>query len=105
MTITARKNNYGFYTLCKGKDKNGNELKCYLSVQFKKGYEPSGDVAYIDIEDAFFSCYADRNGNMLPKLIVMSWYPNEKVESSFVDTDHAPEETPKPHVSYDDLPF
>ena len=30
MRLTVYKNQYGYSTLCKNKDQNGNEQKCYI---------------------------------------------------------------------------
>lgn len=107
MKLTVYKNQYGYATLCKGKDKEGNDQKCYMSVQFKRGLEPSGEKTYLEVEDAFFSCYADRNGNIIPKLVIMAWYADDR--DDYVERQEEKPEEPveaqKPYVSFDDLPF
>lgn len=111
MKLTVYKNTYGYSTLCKNKDQNGNEQKCYLNIQFKRGLEPSGEKTVMNIEDGFFSCYRDKNGNTLPKLVVMAWYPDEKYSNTVEYTDPSwvvEEEKDKgvvEMVSVDDLPF
>ena len=132
MKLTVYKNQYGYSTLCKNKDQNGNEQKCYMSVQFKRGLEPCGDKAHIEIEDGFFSCYTDRNGNVFPKLVIMAWYPDDSrddyrepvgfnnistIEESELEPDKGyvqgggdiydewQKDHKAPSVSFDDLPF
>lgn len=115
MKLTVYKNTYGYSTLCKNKDQNGNEQKCYLNIQFKRGLEPSGEKTVMNIEDGFFSCYKDKNGNVLPKLVVMAWYPDDS-HSNYVEAPKEDYGTPLADlqeqnkgivemVSVDDLPF
>ena len=66
MKLRVYKNQYGFSTLAK----NGND-KMYISVQFKKGTEPTTDTADIIIKDAFFSMYNNKQGLALPKPAIM----------------------------------
>ena len=68
MKITVYNGQYGFSTLAK----NGED-KMYIQVQFKKGTEPTGDSARIDIKEGFFSMYKDKNGLAKPKLVVMDY--------------------------------
>lgn len=68
MKLTVFKNQYGFSTLAK----NGDD-KMYISVQFKKGNEPTEEKARINIEDAFFSMYKNKVGLAFPKLVVMKY--------------------------------
>lgn len=109
MKLTVYKNTYGYSTLCKNKDQNGNEQKCYLNIQFKRGLEPSGEKTVMNIEDGFFSCYRDKNGNVLPKLVVMAWYPEENYtninQPETVIYDEPVDKGIVEMVSVDDLPF
>ena len=68
MKLRVYKNQYGFITLAK----NGDD-KMYISVQFKKGTEPTTDTADIIIKNAFFSMYKNKQGLSLPKLVIMEY--------------------------------
>ena len=68
MKLRVYKNQYGFSTLAK----NGDD-KMYISVQFKKGTEPTNDTADIIIKDAFFSMYKNKQGLAFPKLVIMEY--------------------------------
>ena len=52
MKLRVYKNQYGFSTLAK----NGDD-KMYISVQFKKGTEPTTDTTDIIIKNSFFSLF------------------------------------------------
>lgn len=47
----------GWYMTCKGKDMQGNEIVGFMNVGFKKGQEPQGDSAYIEILNGFHTPY------------------------------------------------
>lgn len=73
------KGKYGWSTSAHSKDKDGNEIKCYLDVGFKKGYEPiseplEGELIFRDSNGkewpAFFSSYVKQNQSV-PKLMLM----------------------------------
>lgn len=68
MKLRVYKNQYGYSTLAK----NGDD-KMYISVQFKKGTEPSTDTTDIIIKDAFFSAFKNKNGFTFPKLVILSY--------------------------------
>ena len=68
MKLRVYKNQYGFSTLAK----NGED-KMYISVQFKKGTEPSTDTTDIIIKNAFFSMYKNKQGLSFPKLVIMEY--------------------------------
>ena len=68
MKLRVYKNQYGFSTLAK----NGDD-KMYISVQFKKGTEPSTDTTDIIIKDAFFSLFKNKQGLAFPKLVIMGY--------------------------------
>ena len=68
MKLRVYKNQYGFSTLAK----NGED-KMYISVQFKKGTDPTTDTADIIIKDAFFSMYKNKQGVAFPKLVIMEY--------------------------------
>lgn len=68
MKLRVYRNQYGFSTLAK----NGDD-KMYISVQFKKGTEPTTDTADIIIKNAFFSMYKNKQGLSFPKLVIMEY--------------------------------
>ena len=68
MKINVYKGQYGYSTLCK----NGED-KVYLQVQFKREMEPTEERLRIDIKDGFFSAYKNKNGVVIPKLVVMQY--------------------------------
>ena len=68
MKLRVYKNQYGFSTLAK----NGDD-KMYISVQFKKGTEPTTDTVDIIIKDAFFSLFKNKQGLAFPKLVIMEY--------------------------------
>jgi hypothetical protein len=99
MKLTVFKNQYGYSTLAK----NGED-KMYLSVQFKKGQEPSSDKARIKIEDGFFSMYKNKVGLAFPKLVVMSYTVEENEQQSKLD--YVPfADSDVPSFDDSDLPF
>jgi hypothetical protein len=97
MKLTVFKNQYGFSTLAK----NGED-KMYVSVQFKRGNEPTQEKARIEIKDAFFSMYKNKAGFAFPKLVIMDYEVIEENKSDFV-----PQFTDNdiPPLDDDDLPF
>lgn len=76
MKLRVYKNQYGFSTLAK----NGDD-KMYISIQFKKGTEPSTDTTDIIIKDAFFSLFKNKQGLAFPKLVIMEY----EIEGQKVD--------------------
>ena len=68
MKLTVYKNQYGFSTLAK----NGED-KMYVSVQFRKGQEPTEEKTEIKVNDAFFSMYKDKNNLAKPKFVVLDY--------------------------------
>ena len=68
MKLRVYKNQYGFSTLAK----NGDD-KMYMSVQCKKGTEPTTDTTDIIIKDAFFSLFKNKQGLAFPKLVIMEY--------------------------------
>ncbi len=97
MKLTVFKNQYGFSTLAK----NGED-KMYVSVQFKRGNEPTQEKARIEIKDAFFSMYKNKAGFAFPKLVIMDYEVIEENKSDFV-----PQFTDNdiPPLDDDELPF
>lgn len=58
----------GFYTTLKDRDDN----RCFLTVGFRKGAEPE-DGGKFQINEAFLTCYAAKNGDIKPKLMVLDY--------------------------------
>lgn len=85
MKLRVYKNQYGYSTLAK----NGDD-KMYISVQFKKGTEPSADTTDIIIKDAFFSAFKNKNGFTFPKLVILSYSKIENNEKSDLDENSLP---------------
>ena len=119
------KGKYGWSTSAHSKDKDGNEVKCYVDVNFKKGTEPivepmEGELIFRESNGnewpAFFSSYMKQNVP-LPKLVLMPTGSKPKVipknvQSPLVGNDgrdmfHVKRE-PKPEdvvIDPDELPF
>ena len=70
MKILLNKNQYGYSASASNKQ---DELKCYISVNFKKGEEPQADCCQIKVIDGFLSCYKKNNGEIAPKIVVMEF--------------------------------
>ena len=79
------KGKYGWSVYAFGKELNGEEVKNYLEIQFKKGSEPVGDSLEGKLifrsedgteREGFFSSYRKKDGAVVPKLVLM--LPNEK---------------------------
>ena len=70
---------YGYQTTAHSKDLGGNENKCYIDVQFKRGTEPQteieGDLFFKGndgtVRKCFLTSYRNRNGEVKPKLMVL----------------------------------
>lgn len=75
MKIYVNKSNYGWQT----RAVNG-ENKMYIDVQFKKGMEPDSTFCQIELKDAFFSMYKNKQGLAKPKLVVMDYEKTSKEE-------------------------
>lgn len=97
MKIKVYRNQYGWATLARN-----NDDKMYISVQFKKGFEPDGDRATIIIEDAFFSMYKNNVGLAFPKLVIMSYTLDQ--EETYIDEERVAIQEAD-NISSDDLPF
>ena len=85
MKLRVYKNQYWFSTLAKNVDD-----KMYISVQFKKGTEPTTDTTDIIIKDAFFSAFKNKNGFTFPKLVILSYSKIENNEKSDLDENSLP---------------
>lgn len=114
---------YGWSTLCKNKDLGGNEIKCYMPVKFKRGQEPLGQVdegVDVKVLDYFMSCYQNKQGQVLPTMIITEWKFNEpRTESQKIASEQEPttlkdfravqqplgNEMPRIDIQPDDLPF
>lgn len=75
MRIYVNKGNYGWQTQAR----NGED-KMYIDVQFKKGMEPESTFCQIELKDAFFSMYKNKQGLAKPKLVVMEYEKTSKEE-------------------------
>ena len=80
MYINKNDKGYGYYSTVKSKDKNGEEVTAFVSVNFKKGSEPSeksikGELYFIDEygdkRKAFFTSYKRADGTTSPGLFLM----------------------------------
>lgn len=91
MKLRVYKNQYGFSTLAK----NGDD-KMYISVQFKKGTEPTTDTAEIIIKDAFFSMYKNKQGLAFPKLVILSYEVEKQQDEIANEQDYKLDDTPLP---------
>ena len=89
MIVNIYKNQYGYSTQAKNKDK-----KMYISVGFKKGIEPQSDYVRVKINSGFFSLYEDRNKLPKPKLIIMDYEEMDNLNEDDIKYDYD-----------DDLPF
>lgn len=96
MEITVFKNQYGYSTLAK----NGED-KMYLSVQFKKGNEPSTDKVKLKIDKGFFSMYKNKVGIAFPKLVIMEY----TIEGEQEYQNNIPNNDFYPPFDDSDLPF
>ena len=68
---------YGYQTLLKN-----NEDKLYVQVGFKKGKEPYGEKAMLDIKDGFLSFYKTREGLAKPKIVILDYVELETVQNN-----------------------
>jgi hypothetical protein len=94
--LMVYKGQYGYSTLLKN-----NDDKLYVQVGFKKGQEPYGEKAMIDIKDGFLSFYKDKNGLAKPKIVILEYTELETQQNnvpSFTDNDVPP-------MDDSDLPF
>ena len=110
------KGNYGWSTTGHSKNKEGNEIKCYVDVQFAKKCEPTtynevegklifksrGGVEY----DCFFSSY-EKQGIAIPKLVLMP-KGEPKVEQAPLTGDNGRDmfgRKQEPVIDSEELPF
>lgn len=56
------------------KDLEDDSVKKYLALGFKKGNEPKGTKAAIEVEDSFFTVFSRKDGSVDLKLVVMKWH-------------------------------
>jgi hypothetical protein len=94
--LMVYKGQYGYSTLLKN-----NDDKLYVQVGFRKGQEPYGEKAMIDIKDGFLSFYKDKNGFAKMKIVVLDYTELETLQNNNTfGFDDVP-----PVMSGDDLPF
>jgi len=81
MKIRVFKNQFGtFETLLKSKMLNGEEIKYYLPVTFKRGTEPNEEKIEIDIVDGWLTCYLAKNGEPKPKFYINDYIGKQEVK-------------------------
>ena len=111
------KGKYGFSVSAHSKNQDGSENKCYIDVQFKKGYEPldslEGELIFVEKTGArhncFLSSYNSKEG-VKPKLVVMpetEIYVEKNVQTSLTGNDrdvtgHLDKDIP---IDTEELPF
>ena len=70
---------FGWSIAAHSKTMEGEEIKYYLPVQFKKGYEPSADEIEGELvfryksgetREVFFSSYKKQDGTVAPKMVI-----------------------------------
>ena len=66
---------------------NGETIKCYLSVRFQRGMEPT--VQSIDIEPTrwWFSCYLTKNHTVKPLVFIADWKEIVREEKDEIKTE------------------
>ena len=68
------KSKFGYYqTLCKSKTFDNEEIKYYMPVSFKKGYEPHEESLDIILNEWWLSCYKANDGTIKPKVFISNW--------------------------------
>lgn len=119
------KSKYGWSASAHSRDKDGNEIKCYEDVNFKKGTEPmlesiEGELIFREKSGkewtAFLSSYM-KQGQALPKIVLMPMgaKPREipqRVQGRLMGNDDrdifhrkAQEQPQEVVISDDELPF
>lgn len=75
------KGKYGHQVLCSNTDQNGNKTSCYIPVSYKKDLAvPDGDYEGELVfktsdgveHSCFLTCYTNKDGQVLPKLVIFS---------------------------------
>lgn len=88
------KSKFGYYqTIFKNKTFDNKEIKYYMPLAFKKGYEPNDESADIIMIDWWGSCFQSQDGNIKPKIFVSDWKyadgskkpKTKKVEDDLID--------------------
>jgi hypothetical protein len=107
MYINKNKNGYGYFSTVKSKDKKGEEIVGFLSVNFKQGTEPDGesykgDLFLIDEDGlkrkAFFHAFKRADGTPSVGLMLMGTEADELKEQS-------KQKVIIEEIKADDLPF
>lgn len=84
------KGQYGFSTSANSKTTDGKAIKHYISVQFKKGTEPSGELeGNLIFKDSngverpcFLSSYEKKDGSVATKIIIMGGEQEKSVQTN-----------------------
>lgn len=97
----VNKNQFGRWQTSAKNEYNGNVTYANMSVNFKKGAEPTGDSAFIDVKDCFISGYENKEGAYVPTLVIMDYAPVAKADAAPVE---AATSTAVP-VDEDECPF
>lgn len=105
MYINKNKKGYGYYSTVKSKDKKGEEIVGFLSVNFKQGTEPDGesykgDLFLIDEDGlkrkAFFHAFKRADGTPSVGLMLLEAEADELEQR---------QEAVIEEIRADDLPF
>jgi len=111
MYINKNKKGYGYYSTVKSKDKHGEEITGFLSVNFKQGKEPlgesyKGELYFIDEDGlkrkAFFHSFKRGDGTPSVGLMLMG---TEADELSYKEKEQRQQEIIIEEIRADDLPF
>ena len=76
------KNDKGYSTSISNKKEDGTYDNMFISVNFQKGIEVANKTK-INILDGFMSFYKNKNGQAVPKLVVMSFETENQENNSF----------------------
>lgn len=111
MYINKNKKGYGYYSTVKSKDKKGEEIVGFLSVNFKQGTEPDGesykgDLFLIDEDGlkrkAFFHAFKRADGTPSVGLMLMD---AEADELTYKEQEQNKQKVIIEEIKADDLPF
>lgn len=102
--MLAIRNKYGNWnTPCNSKV-NGKDVTYWLSLGWGKGQEPTCDKIAIEVKEFFMGAYENKNGEPVPKMIVMKWGYAQKVEKAEDGNKYVANE-PTLDIAPSDLPF
>ena len=104
------KGKYGWETVAHNKLQNGEDLKYYMPVQFRRGQEPMSDSIDITPTVWWLSCYLSQSSTR-PKLFISEWnetfprYEDGFKPQSMSDYLGKEEEEPEINIEQEELPF